>query len=333
MKRFWIVLLCLLLSAGTAMAELETTAKVRLRTGPDTSYRAITTVPEGTVLTDLDSIMYDAQERPWYWVEWNGQECWVCGDYAIMTGEQESGASPGESLAESRWVSVSLLGADGAQAYPSGFGGSELWLFPDGTAHWLVYNGDGLLSRDPVGHWQKTGDASLVFYQTESLAAAEEWAVQRFEVTDEGLCTPWDDELTLHLTAYDVLDRWLPSSRDRLIGDWVMYAGETEGWQYMAEEEGVDATLRFTEAPNGNLYYDYRRNGAVQTGVAQYNLNGEAGASDLMTAWAPWYLCIDLQGNERTCAFLANDALLRVESFYYLDGTPCLSTQDYIRKN
>lgn len=331
MKRILTLLICLILLSGMAAAQIETTANVRLRTGPSTDDRIITTLPKGTVLIDLDSIMYDAQERPWYWVAWEGQDGWVCGDYLKITGESEYGAPSGDVISESRWVSVSLLSPNGAEAYPSGFGGCELWLFPDGTAHWLVYNGDGFLSRNPVGHWTRTGDDSLVFYQAEDLETAGEEEMRSFMLTDEGLFTPWDDDLILCLSAYDVLDRWLPISRDRLLGEWTFYAGETEGWEYTAAEEGINSTIRFSEAPNGNISFDYRWNDIVKSGIAEYNTNGLPGENDLMTAWAPWYICIERQGDERIDAYLLDDSFLRVEKFYDLDGSPAVSTQDYVR--
>ncbi len=86
MKRLVCAILALMLLCGGALAEVEATGNVNLRQGPGKEYGIVATVQKGCVLTDLDCVTTDERGVDWYWVEYNGEPCWISSKYAEFTG-------------------------------------------------------------------------------------------------------------------------------------------------------------------------------------------------------------------------------------------------------
>lgn len=91
MKRLLLTALALCLLWGSAGADIQTADRVNLRKGPGKEYAVMATVPPGTLLGDLDCVMNDGEGAAWYWVEYQGEACWVLAQLVRLTdGEYEA---------------------------------------------------------------------------------------------------------------------------------------------------------------------------------------------------------------------------------------------------
>ncbi len=108
MKRIIIMLLALCILTGSALADIETTGNVNLRRGPGKEYSIVATVPKGTVLIDLDSIIKDDRGTEWYWVEYNGISCWISSKYANIIGRAGCIALEGYYGSNLKWAAQDL---------------------------------------------------------------------------------------------------------------------------------------------------------------------------------------------------------------------------------
>ncbi len=76
-----IVLFCML--SGCALADVGVTGdSVNLRKGSGVDFAVIANVRQGTVLGDLGYIGTDRDGESWYWIEYQGEQCWISAQYA-----------------------------------------------------------------------------------------------------------------------------------------------------------------------------------------------------------------------------------------------------------
>ncbi len=87
MKKLVCMILAVCLLCSSALAAVETTGNVNLRKGPGKDYDVVASVPKGTILSDLDSVVADDRGVDWFWVEYNGIECWISSKYAEFTAD------------------------------------------------------------------------------------------------------------------------------------------------------------------------------------------------------------------------------------------------------
>lgn len=81
-KKVLIGCLCLFLLPILSHAEIKTNDKVNLRQGPSTKHEIVTTVKKNTVLADLGATVQESAKTAWYWVDYDGQQCWIMSKFA-----------------------------------------------------------------------------------------------------------------------------------------------------------------------------------------------------------------------------------------------------------
>ena len=90
--------LALMLMLGMALAEVRTTGKVWLRTGPGLDYDPVKILSEGKTFDYLGESSVDGRGVTWYKVTDGDKEGWVSSRYAELTGESvEAGAEDAEA--------------------------------------------------------------------------------------------------------------------------------------------------------------------------------------------------------------------------------------------
>lgn len=83
MKKYIILFVVFSMLCSSALADICVTGNgVNLRSGPDTDFPVVANVPQGTMLGDMGYTGSDKDGADWYWVEYQGEKCWVSTKYA-----------------------------------------------------------------------------------------------------------------------------------------------------------------------------------------------------------------------------------------------------------
>ncbi len=241
MKKVIILVVVLLLMCSSALAQVEVMGNtVNLREGPGVNYDVVGTVKKGEVFRDLDSIITDERGVDWYWVEYDGQECWISSKYARIVSNDESqptGAAVSyEYLAGSYWKAYSYIAEAGGRHYseelPIEYWSVDLFLYEDGTMllrDWVPTTYEYTIPVDRYTHWSLNGNELYIHPSAEDNDFCGSYAL----FTGSDRMQLWLDEYGGGMLSLAREDRELFGNEclpQDLIGDWktvyMTYYGE-----------------------------------------------------------------------------------------------------------
>lgn len=360
MKRGICTALLLILLCTAALSDVGITGdRVNLRTGPSVDYAVRTSVRRGTVLTDLGYTATDKKGDSWYYVENQGNPCWVSSRYAereVITLDVPAAAEFAHKELLGRWKMTAhtqpgLAVEERSPAYTNAL--LQLTLVHDAEQGASLQGdlrlNDGVLLRrfllsaewanQPVTAWGQ---------EIEGVETQKEgWSVRLWDPAEEGLWTLYlepvdENRLTLyfpgaenhqHVFSFErageedtddafLPEKWQVLDTEQLPGDWQAAYGRIDTYSYEAQAEGVDASLSFYRYERGEVWLNWTQSdGTEWNGIRITALD----ASNMRTSIdAPWYVDLTrfVEPGRRAYLYLEDAQTLYLVEEYTIDGMP-----------
>lgn len=247
-----------------------------------------------------------------------------------------------------------LLEGMSRSAYSLKEDGSLFYQASDGAAYSMFgqfhLEGNDLICDDYYFTYPDDIDPSIIRIYHNDLGG---WYIDESEELDMSLDEFWEmeeelakDTVKLESTPFSKLDAEIAEkalevkpapSVSLLEGEWILVGGATEGWEYTAEEEGIESEISITAEGEEFTVYCWSKNviGEEESFDAEtiyveeplyYGCDNEE--------WSVKFLMTggDFRDDEEYCAALTDENTLLVQHIYPFDGALGMSYQTYERQ-